>query len=40
LRKTDPNIDINIFRSAQNVNLEAILGYRDDEHAVTFLDDY
>lgn len=40
LRKTDPNIDINIFRSAQNVNLEAVLGYHDDEHSVTFLDDY
>jgi tRNA 2-thiocytidine biosynthesis protein TtcA len=40
LRKTDPNIDINIFRSAQNVNLKAILGYHDDETTSTFLDDY
>jgi tRNA 2-thiocytidine biosynthesis protein TtcA len=40
LRKTDPNIDINIFRSAQNVNLKSILGYHDDDKATSFLDDY
>ncbi len=39
-RKTDPNIDINIFRSAENVNLKCILGYHDDEKEKTFLDDY
>jgi tRNA(Ile)-lysidine synthase TilS/MesJ len=40
LRKTNPNIDINIFRSAQNVNLKAILGYHDDDKNTTFLDNY
>jgi len=40
LRKTDPNIDINIFRSAQNVNLKGVLGYHDDEEIINFLDNY
>ncbi len=40
LRKSNPQIDINIFRSAENVNLETILGYHKGEHTVTFLDDY
>ncbi|MDD3127019.1 MAG: ATP-binding protein [Candidatus Izemoplasmatales bacterium] len=40
LRKNDINIDINIFRSAQNVNLKAILGYHDDEKTTSFLDEY
>ncbi len=40
LRKIYKNIDINIFRSAENVNLKGILGYQNDEEAKTFLDDY
>ena len=40
LRKTDSNIDINIFRSAENVNLKAILGYHNDDKATSFLEDY
>ena len=40
LRKTNPQIDINIFRSAENVNLETIIGYRKGENYVSFLDDY
>lgn len=39
-RKTEPNIDINIFRSAENVNLKCVLRYHDDDHERTFLDDY
>ncbi len=31
LKKYNKNIDINILRSSENVYLDAILGYRDDE---------
>ena len=40
LRKTNPQIDINIFRSAENVNLETIIGYRKGDKQVSFLDEY
>jgi tRNA(Ile)-lysidine synthase TilS/MesJ len=40
LRKVNAQIDQNIFRSAENVNLETILGYHKGEHTVTFLEDY
>lgn len=40
LRKTYENIDINIFRSAENINLDSVLGYYDDEKRVGFLDKY
>jgi tRNA(Ile)-lysidine synthase TilS/MesJ len=40
LRRTNPQIDINIFRSAENVNLETILGYRKGDKVVSFLDEY
>jgi tRNA(Ile)-lysidine synthase TilS/MesJ len=40
LRKTYKNIDINIFRAAENVNLESILGYFNDHNTYTFLDKF
>ncbi|MDY0010161.1 MAG: ATP-binding protein, partial [Candidatus Izemoplasmatales bacterium] len=41
LRKIYKNIDINIFRSAENVNLSSILGYyEDDKERTSFLDEY
>jgi len=40
LRKVYENIDINIFRSAENINLDAVLGYFDDNKKVSFLDEY
>ncbi|XMB71595.1 ATP-binding protein [Mycoplasmatota bacterium WC30] len=40
LRKVYENIDINIFRSAQNINLDFVLGYYDDTKKVSFLDEY
>lgn len=40
LRKTNPQIDINIFRSAENVNLETIIGYRKGDTYTSFLDEY
>lgn len=41
LRKIYKNIDINIFRSAENVNLSSILGYyEDDKGRTSFLNEY
>ena len=41
-RKINPNIDGNIFASAQNVNLDTILGYQSTHKdiSVSFLDEY
>ena len=40
LRKVNSNIDINIFRSAQNVNLDTLISYRKNNETHHFLDDY
>lgn len=40
LRKDNPNIDHNIFTSARNVCLGAIVGYRKGEERHSFLEDY
>ena len=40
LKKVYDNIDINIFRSTHDVNLNTIIGYHDDNHKYNFLDDY
>lgn len=40
LRKIYSNIDINIFRSVQNVNLDTIISYRKGGEIHHFLDDY
>lgn len=40
LRQTNPYIDINIFRSIHNINLDAIIGYRRNGENHSFLDDY
>lgn len=39
-RKTNPNIDMNIFKSIHNVNLETIIGYHDRNAKHSFLDDF
>ena len=39
-RQTNPNIDMNIFASVHNVNLETIIGYRNGKETHNFLDDY
>ena len=39
-REKDPNIDKNIFTSLQNVNVEAIVGYRKNKRRYSFLEDY
>lgn len=40
LRKVYPNVDINIFRSVENVNLNTLVGYHNDTMNYNFLDDY
>ena len=40
IRATNPQADINIFRSAQNVNLETIISYHKGEEFTSFLDEY
>ncbi len=40
LRKQYVNSDINIFRSAENVNINSILGYHDESRRFSFLDRY
>ena len=40
LRDVYENIDINIFRSAENINLNSVLGYYTDESKVSFIDEY
>ena len=40
LRKKYENIDINIFRSTQNVNLDTLISYRKGGKTVHFLDEY
>lgn len=39
-RKTNSNIEMNIFRSVHNVNLETVIGYRKNGIKHNFLDDY
>lgn len=40
LRKKNPYIDYNIFKSMENINLNQILGYKDENKKYFFLDDY
>lgn len=40
LKKTNPNIDKNIFRSMHNVNLDTLIGYHTADKQYNFLDDY
>ncbi|MCF7923914.1 MAG: hypothetical protein K9L64_02260 [Candidatus Izimaplasma sp.] len=39
-RKIYENIDINIFRSAENINLDSVLGYIKNDEKVSYLDEY
>ena len=40
LRKVNPYIEYNIFKSMENINLTQILGYKKDNYKYHFLDDY
>ena len=39
-RKINPNVDINIFRSVENINLSTIISYYKNDEYYNFLDDY
>lgn len=39
-RETSPYIDMNIFRSVENINLNTVIGYHKDDEVYNFLDDY
>lgn len=40
LKKINPQIESNIFRSVENVNLNTIISYKKDDYQHSFLDDY
>jgi len=40
LKKDYDNIDVNIFQSTQNVNLDTIISYKQKDKITHFLDDY
>lgn len=40
LRKINKNVDYNIYKSLDNVNMNCILGYKDNGKYKSFLDDY
>ena len=40
LKKVNPNVDQNIFKSLDNVNLNCVLGYSKNGKRVEFVDDY
>lgn len=40
LKKSNPNVDKNIFRSMHNVNLDTLIGYHTAEKEYNFLDQY
>lgn len=40
LRQSDPAVDMNIFRSVENVNLRTLISYRNGNERCHFLDNY
>lgn len=40
LKKANPQVEKNIFRSVENVNLNTIIAYKDNFGVHSFLDDY
>ena len=40
MRKINPNVDINIFRSVENVNLDTIISYHKGEEVHHFLEGF
>ena len=40
LKKTNPDIEYHIFTSMNNINLDAVLGYKKDGQYISFLDGY
>ena len=40
MKKTNPNVDQNIFKALENVNMSCILGWHKNGEEHSFLDDY
>ena len=40
LKEVNKNVDINIFRALDNINLNCVLGYKKDKEYKSFLDEY
>jgi len=40
LKKINENVDINILRSSENVNIDSIIAYKIDKEKTNFLDKY
>ena len=40
LKKVNPNVDMNIFKSIENVNLDTVIAYRKNGKMHSFLDEY
>lgn len=40
LKKVNPNVDMNIFKSLENVNLDTVIAYRKNGKMHSFLDEY
>ena len=40
LKKINENVDINILRSSENVNIDSIIAYKSDKEKTNFLDKY
>ena len=40
LKKDNPNIDYNVYKALDNINLNCVLGWKKDKEKFSFLDDY
>ena len=40
LKKNNPNIDYNIYKSLDNINLDCVIGYKKNKEKHSFLEDY
>ena len=40
LKKSNPNIDYNIYKSLDNINLDCVVGYKKSKEKHSFLEDY
>ena len=40
LKKDNPNVDYNIFKSLDNINMNCVLGWKNDKEKKTFLEEY
>ena len=40
LKKSNPNIDYNIYKALDNINLDCVIGYKKEKQKYSFLEDY